>query len=137
MPRTHSYSSIGDRAYGCHDWQAKGRINAIGAILNFTFITVSLFECNINADVFYAWITQDLLPKLSKNTVIVMDNATFHKRHDILEAIKEKSCIAEFLPSYSPDLNPIERKWAQAKAIRRKYRCDTDTLFSKNMEYAN
>ncbi|MDP3010106.1 MAG: transposase, partial [Methylococcales bacterium] len=25
----------------------------------------------------------------------------------------------EYLPPYSPDINPIEKKWAQAKAIRR------------------
>ncbi len=38
---------------------------------------------------------------------------------------------------YSPDLNPIERKWAQAKAIRRKYRCDVDTLFCNHFSYVN
>ncbi|MSP27173.1 MAG: IS630 family transposase, partial [Methylococcales bacterium] len=37
----------------------------------------------------------------------------------------------EFLPPYSPDLNPIEHKWAQAKALRRKKNCSTDTLFSQ------
>ncbi|WP_176486992.1 hypothetical protein [Candidatus Regiella insecticola] len=34
---------------------------------------------------------------------------------------------------YSPDFNPIEHKWAQAKARRRKYRCDIDTLFSTSL----
>ncbi|RMF36326.1 MAG: IS630 family transposase, partial [Alphaproteobacteria bacterium] len=33
-------------------------------------------------------------------------------------------------PAYSPDLNPIENKWAQAKAIRRRTGCSTDELFS-------
>ncbi|MSP28540.1 MAG: transposase, partial [Methylococcales bacterium] len=37
----------------------------------------------------------------------------------------------EFLPPYSPDLNPIEHKWAQAKALSRKKNCSTDTLFSQ------
>ncbi|MSP28532.1 MAG: IS630 family transposase, partial [Methylococcales bacterium] len=37
----------------------------------------------------------------------------------------------EFLPPYSPDLNPIEHKWAQATALRRKKNCSTDTLFSQ------
>ena len=35
-----------------------------------------------------------------------MDNATFNKRNDMAEAIKEKGCIIEFFPPYSPDLNP-------------------------------
>jgi len=38
--------------------------------------------------------------------------------------------ILEFLPPYSPDLNPIEHKWAQAKSIRSKKRCDINELFS-------
>jgi transposase len=66
-----------------------------------------------------------------------MGNATFHKRTDILDAIKQTTCTLEFLPPYSPDLNPIEGKWAQAKAIRRKYRCDVDTLFCNHFTYVN
>ncbi|WP_236839444.1 transposase [Beggiatoa leptomitoformis] len=49
----------------------------------------------------FAWITQELLPKLPQNSVIVIDNATSHKRSDIHTA---------GLPPYSPDLNPIEHK---------------------------
>ena len=89
-----------------------GRLNAIGAIVGMTFITLSLFASSINSDVFYAWLTQDLLPKVKSGAVIVMDNATFHKRSDMLEAITNAGCIPEFLPPYSPDLNPIEKKWA-------------------------
>ncbi|WP_218014688.1 transposase [Candidatus Regiella insecticola] len=44
-------------------------------------------------------------------------------------SIKNAGFTLEYLPVYSPDLNPIEHKWAQAKARRRKYRCDVDTLF--------
>ena len=39
--------------------------------------------------------------------------------------------ILEYLPLYSPDLNPVEQKWAEAKAIRRQYRCDVDALFEQ------
>ena len=79
--------------------------------------------------------TQDLLLKLPKRAVIVLDNAGFHKRADILESIEQTSCTVEFLPPYSPDLNPIEKKWAQAKSIRRKHRCDVDTLFANHTTY--
>lgn len=98
MPRTHGYSILGKRCYGQHNWQAKGPLNAIGAIIGMSFVTVSLFACNINADVFHAWLTQDLLPKVANQSVIVMDNASFHKRSDILEAIDAHDCILEFLP---------------------------------------
>ena len=63
MPRTHGYSAKGDRCYGVHDWHARGRKNAIGAMIGFTFLTLSLFDENIHSDIFYAWLVQDLLPK--------------------------------------------------------------------------
>ena len=93
---------------------------------------MGLFDENVNADVFTAWVEQDLLPKLPNRTVIVMDNATFHKRQDTQQAIRDAGHILLFMPPYSPDLNPIEKKWAQAKALRRKLRCDTQTLFASN-----
>ena len=100
------------------------------------FLTLGLFESTINSDVFYAWLTQDLLPKVPAGAVLVMDNASFHKRQDMVTAINHAGCVLEFLPPYSPDLNPIEHKWAQAKAIRKKYRCSVDELFFVHSEYA-
>lgn len=94
-------------------------------------LAVSLFPFNINADVFHAWTTQDLLPKLPAGSVVVMDNAAFHKREDIQSRIGAAGHILEFLPTYSPDLNPIEQSWAQLKHIRNKTRCSVDGLFSK------
>ncbi|MET1257300.1 transposase [Aliikangiella maris] len=76
-PRTHGYADKGKRCYGIHNWYAKGRVNTIGAIIRNTFVTLSLFTGSINTDVFHARITQDLLPKVPTDAVIVMDNATF------------------------------------------------------------
>lgn len=78
---------------------------------------------------FYAWVTQELLPNTPNHSVIVLDNATFHKRSDALKAIELAGHTAVFLPPYSPELNPIEKKWAQAKSIRRKFNYTPDELF--------
>lgn len=131
MPRTHGYSSRGKRCEGVKDWHSKGRTNAIGALLRGVLLTVGLFEANVNADVFHAWLDQDLLKKLPPGSTLVMDNAAFHKREDILKTIRGAGHDLEFLPPYSPDLNPIEPKWAQAKAIRRKTRKSTDDIFKE------
>ncbi|CAK0757001.1 hypothetical protein CCP3SC1_270033 [Gammaproteobacteria bacterium] len=90
-------------------------------------VCVTLFTGTINSNVFYSWITQDLLPKLPPNCVLVMDNATFQ---DIQQAIKNAGHILEYLPPYSPDFNPIEHKWAQLKAIRKRERCTTEEVFA-------
>jgi hypothetical protein len=72
---------------------------------------------------------QDLLPKLPLHSVVVMDNATFHKRQDTRDAIQNAGHTLEYLPAYSPDLNPIEHKWAQAKALRKQQNQTVDMLF--------
>ena len=124
MPRTHGYAPVGQ-----HDWNAKGRINVIGALLNNKLLVVTLVDGSIDADVFHAWLRHELLPKLPGNSVLVMDNAAFHKRDDIQETITSCGHKLEFMPPYSPDLNTIEHKWAQAKALRRKQHCSVDQLF--------
>ncbi|WP_440867793.1 IS630 family transposase [Symbiopectobacterium purcellii] len=123
-PRTHGYSPKGQRCFGLKNWGARGRTNVIGALLGTTLFAIGLFDININSDVFYAWVTQVLIPVLPKNSVIMMDNATFHKKHDIQQVIIDAGYMVEYLPTYSPDLNPIEHKWAQAKSKKREMGCD-------------
>ena len=43
--------------------------------------------------------------------------------------IEKEGFVLEYLPLYSPDLNPIEQKWAQVKAIRRRNNCSILELF--------
>ena len=129
--RNNGYSIKGKRCYAQKDWHLKTRINAIGAIVDFKLFNVCLFNGYINSNVFYAWVRQELLPNLSKSSVIVMDNAAFHKKPDLKKLIKDAGHILEFLPPYSPDLNPIEKKWAQAKSIRKKFNYNPDELFLK------
>lgn len=129
MPRTHGYAKKGQRCYGTHDWGARGRTNVIGALLENKLLTLSVFDSTINGDIFQCWVAQDLIPKLPTQSVVVMDNAAFHKKDATLEAILRAGHILEFLPPYSPQLNPIEHKWAQAKSIRRTQQCSIDALF--------
>jgi len=57
MPGTHGDSKRGQRCFGTHDGHAKGRINAMGAIMDFAFLIVYLFNGSVNSDGFYAWLT--------------------------------------------------------------------------------
>jgi len=129
MPRTHGYSMKGIRCYGRHDWGARGRTNVIGALQGKKLLTVSLFDGPINGDIFESWLQQDLIPKLPLQSVVIMDNAAFHKRAATHELLNKAGHTLMFLPPYSPDLNPIEHKWAQAKAIRKQHHCSIYDLF--------
>lgn len=129
MPRTHGYSLKGTRCYGQRAWGERGRVNAIGALRDNQLLTVSLFEGTINAATFNSWIEHDLLPKLPQKSVVIMDNAAFHKDKTMQEKLMKAGVTLEYLPPYSPDLNPIEHKWAQAKSLRRTFNCSIDDLF--------
>ncbi|SEF56247.1 DDE superfamily endonuclease [Nitrosomonas ureae] len=100
----------------------------IDALIGKCLLTV-VFISNIDADTFFGRTIHDLLPKLPSASVVVMDNATFHKRQDIQNTITQAGYTLEYLPAYSPDLNPIEHKWAQAKAIRRQQNQTVGQLF--------
>ena len=129
MPRLHGYAAKGNRCFGTHDWGAKGRTNVIGALLFGALLTVSLFQTNVNTEIFSSWVTEDLIPKLPANSVVIMDNASFHKGSAMKKAIEDGGHTLLYLPPYSPDFNPIEKKWAQAKAIRRRVGGTIDGLF--------
>jgi len=129
MPRTHGYSIKGERCYGKHDWGAKGRRNAIGALMGSAIIAIGLITSCVNTEVFTSWVEQILLPELPKKSVIVMDNAAFHKGKDMQKILEDSGHTLLYLAPYSPDLNPIEKKWAQAKQIRRTTNCSIDELF--------
>lgn len=129
MPRTHGYALKGQRCYGKQDWGSKGRTNVIGALLAGSLLTISLFQTTINTDIFTGWIEQDLIPKLPPNSVIVMDNAAFHKGEVMKQSLQNSGHTLLYLPPYSPDYNPIEKKWAQAKAARRRIGGTIEALF--------
>ncbi|WP_074904341.1 transposase [Nitrosomonas communis] len=130
MPRTHGYAPMGERCHSVKNWHARGRTNVIGALIGKALLPVALFTAHINVDIFHAWVTQDLLRKLLSACVIVMGNATFHKRQDIQTAFTNAGHTLEYLLSYSPDFNDIEPIWAQAKAIRKREGCSIAQLFA-------
>ena len=80
------------------------------------------FEVSTNKKVFKVYLEKILLLFLPKNAYLIMDNASFHKGEDIDIIIKKYDINLIYLPTYSPDLNPIEKKWAQIKVYFKKFK---------------
>ena len=55
---------------------------------------------------------------LNENSVVVLDNASFHKSTGTKELVEQTGAKLLFLPPYSPDLNPIEHDFGALKKIR-------------------
>ncbi|MEN9936403.1 MAG: hypothetical protein RLZZ387_2982 [Chloroflexota bacterium] len=69
---------------------------------------------------FDAFIDHVLAPSLRPGQVVVLDNLSAHKGAHTAKAITDRGCELWFLPSYSPDLSPIEQAFAKLKNHWRK-----------------
>ena len=56
------------------------------------------------------------------NQVIVMDNLRVHHNLKVKEHMKEKGLAVEWIPPYSPDMNPVEEMFSWLKRELRKKR---------------
>jgi transposase len=70
--------------------------------------------------VFETYVERVLAPALRPGQVVVMDKLGAHRPKRIRELIEERGCELVYLPSYSPDLNPIEEAFSKIKHILRK-----------------
>ena len=106
-----------------HDLRCGSRnlaINIIGALKQGRVYAPFAFEGSCNTDVFNTYLQKILAPKLQKEDVIILDNASFHRASDLAKICNLIGCEYLFLPPYSPDLNKIEHYWHSIKSKLRK-----------------
>lgn len=80
-----------------------------------------------NFEFYLEW---DLLPVLTRGSVLILDNASIHHGGRIATLVEAAGCHLLYLPPYSPDFNPIELAWGYIKRLIRRAcpRCDTSRL---------
>jgi len=124
----YGYNECGKRFHALKTGKRSSRINMVAALCNGQILAPFTLEGACNRTVFELWLEQYLIPALKPGQVVVIDNATFHKGGRIQELILEAGCRLLYLPSYSPDLNKIERCWSWLKARIRKCLNQFDSL---------
>jgi transposase len=72
------------------------------------------------ARVFETYVKKVLVPSLKEGQIVVMDNLGAHRPKRVRELIEQQGCELLYLPSYSPDYNPIEEAFAKIKNLLRK-----------------
>ena len=70
-----------------------------------------------------------LIKELKLGQNVIMDNASFHKSLRTIELIESVECKTVFLPPYSPELNPIEKFWANMKRFIKQNINDSSQLY--------
>ena len=117
--RLSGWASRGKRIKGDVSGTGKRRrTNLIMAQRRGKWLAPMLFKLSCNSKVVITWIESMLLPELIKPSVIIMDNAAFHKKSEIQELLHEHGHKLLPLPPYSPDFNPIEQSFAIIKKRR-------------------
>lgn len=79
-----------------------------------------LLEGATDALAFETYIEQILAPSLQPGQIVVMDNLSAQTGPKVRQGIAAKGCQLLFLPSYSPDLSPIEEAFSKLKAFLRR-----------------
>ena len=69
--------------------------------------------------IFEAWVARCLAPSLGPGDIVIMDNLPAHKVAGVIAAITATGAEPIFLPSYSPDLDPIEQTFSKLEALLR------------------
>ena len=69
----------------------------------------------VDTEVCRSYVEQVLGPTVVAGDIVMLDNLAVHKVDAIAEAIRARGAGLEFLPPYSPDLNPIEPMWSKVK----------------------
>ena len=128
MQYEYGYSQRGEKIYGEKQGSRRGRVSMIGACEDNGLREVVTFEGSCNRSVVETWLEEQLLPKCKEGTVLVMDNASFHKGGKIKELIEKANCHLLYLAPYSPDMNPIEKCWGWLKRKIRRKRKDHDSM---------
>lgn len=113
--REYGYAPRGEKVIGVIAGRKFQRSNLVSAILNNQLIAPFQYSCTTNALLFEDWFEKHLLPALPDNTVIIMDNASFHRKEQLFKLVENSTKRIIFLPPYSPELNPIEKVWANMK----------------------
>ena len=65
----------------------------------------------MQADFFELWFEEHLIPELDEDVVIILDNASFHRKKRLYDLAEQYNRTLSFLPPYSPELHPIEHFW--------------------------
>lgn len=101
----------------CHPISGKKykRAGIVAAQMGKTILAPLRYDGTMDSLLFETWFTSMLLPCLPKNSVIVMDNAAFHRKSRLIPVTQKEGHTLIFLSPYSPELNPIENFWAWLK----------------------
>lgn len=118
--REYAYAPKGEKIYGYISGRKYKRAGIVAAQMGKEIVAPLQYDGTMDSSLFEQWFKECLLPNLPPKSVIVMDNAAFHRKRRLFLLAENKGHRLIFLPPYSPELNPIENFWSWLKRQLRK-----------------
>ena len=118
MTRAYARAAKGERAVGKVPRGRWERLTVLGALALDGLVASRGVAAATGTAVFLAFAEEVLIPALRErpDALVVMDNLGAHKAEKVRAALDRAGLAHRYLPSYSPDLNPIEPAWSKLKA---------------------
>ena len=117
MRSSHARSPRGQPAYSSEAYRPEGKVNLLACMSLEGVVAPWLIEGgSVNTQVFSYYLEHVLTPQLRPGQILVLDNYPVHKAAVVAQHLAKQDCRLMFLPTYSPDLYPIELLFAKLKA---------------------
>lgn len=114
--REYARSPVGVKVEGIVSGKRFRRTSLVAGLVNRTELIAPLeYDGTMDGTLFEFWLTNCLMPELPSKSIVIMDNASFHRKKVLEEIFANTEHQLLFLPPYSPELNPIEKYWANLK----------------------
>jgi transposase len=121
MTRLRARAPRGQRAYGKVPRNRGKNTTLIAAITLEGAMGESMtVEEATDSEAFEAYVEHFLAPTLKNGQVVVLDGLGAHRTQKVRELVEGRGADLVFLPSYSPDMNPIEEAFSKIKTLVRK-----------------
>lgn len=79
-----------------------------------------LLSGGVDSVAFETYVEQLLGPSLREGQIVLLDNLSAHTSSCVAELVAKRGGTVRYLPSYSPDLSPIELAFAKFKEMVRR-----------------
>lgn len=126
MRREYGRAVRGMRVIGRRPGRSWKTVSLLGAIRLGEKPRLMTHRGSINGRTFLRFVRLYLVPWLKPGDVVVMDNLSTHKMVAVRAAIEAAGATPVYLPTYSPELNPIELWWCDMKRTLRTLALDAE-----------
>jgi transposase len=118
----------GERCPGSVPRNYRENVTLVASLTLDGLSSAMLLDGAVDRVAFEVYLRKVLVPTLVPGQIVILDNLAVHKQAPLRQLIQATGCRVLFLPSYSPDFNPIELAFAEIKAYLRRVAARTREL---------